>query len=125
MSVEPLKVGKKFIKIDNDAPKKSKVRTEHNISVDKSYSYTPKPNGNIDVDVFMDKLLKRLSSSSVIQNNNIYDDGDGIKPIEVDIKKEIYIDKLDENQVTVDKVVKGKVNNKLDKLRKLRTKNGS
>ena len=120
MSVEPLKIGKKFIKVESNLPKKPQVKTESKLPDNKSYSYVPKPNGNIDVDVFMDKLLKKLSSSSVIPTNNIYDDN--IKPVEVDIKKEIYIDKLDENQVTVDKVVEGKVNNKLDKLRALRKK---
>jgi hypothetical protein len=122
MSVEPLKVGKTFVKVENNIPPKQKLKVEDKPKDDRKYTYIPNSNGNIDVDVFMDKLLKKLSSSGITQNNNIYDDVYGVKPVEVDIKKEIYIDKLDENQVTVDKVVEGKVNNKLDKLRALRKK---
>ena len=73
----------------------------------------------------MDKLLNRLSSTGLTRSysNDIYDDN--VKPVEVDIKKEIYINKLDDNQIKVDSVVEGKVNNKLEKLRSLRVKNGS
>ena len=41
------------------------------------------------------------------------------RAIEVDIKREIAIGKLDTNAVKSEEI-KGKVNNKLDKLRKLR-----
>ena len=121
MSVEPLKVGQKFIKIEKGMKPTQKTQeqvSENKAPTEQTYMYNNQ-NGNIDVDVFMDKLLKKLSTSSLVMGKNIYDDS-VINPIEVDIKKEIYIDKLDDNQVTVDTVVEGKVNNKLDKLRALR-----
>ena len=47
----------------------------------------------------------------------------GVKAIEVDIKKEIAIGKADMSSIKSEEV-KGKVNNKLDKLKKLRRRNG-
>ena len=47
----------------------------------------------------------------------------GTKAIEVDIKKEIAIGKADMSSIKSEEV-KGKVNNKLDKLKKLRRRNG-
>ena len=44
-----------------------------------------------------------------------------VGPVEVDIKREIAIGKVDKNAVKSE-VTKGKVNNKLDKLRALRKK---
>ena len=55
MSVEPLKVGKKFIKVEDSLPKpKVESKNISSKSDKKSYTYIPQPNGNIDVDVFMD-----------------------------------------------------------------------
>jgi len=48
----------------------------------------------------------------------------GVKAIEVDIKKEIAIGKFDISIIKSDEV-KCKFNNKLDKLKKLRRRNGS
>ena len=48
----------------------------------------------------------------------------GVKAIEVDIKKEISICKADMSSIKSEEV-NGKVNNKLDKLKKLRRRNGS
>ena len=46
-----------------------------------------------------------------------------MKAIEVDIKKEIAIGKADMSSIKSEEY-KGKVNNKLDKLKKLRRRNG-
>ena len=122
MSVQPLKTGMKFFKIEgNEKPKPKIDKKESKSKKDDKHMYYREPNGNVDVEIFMDKLLKKISASGLTTGKNIYDDS-GIAPIEVDIKKEIYFDKLDDNQITVDKVVEGKVNNKLDKLRALRKK---
>ena len=123
MSVQPLKTGMKFVKLDNNKKTIPKIKENVTPKSEKNdkYSYHREPNGNVDVEVFMDKLLKKISSSGLIMGKNIYDDS-GIAPIEVDIKKELYLNKLDENHITVDTVVEGKVNNKLDKLRALRKK---
>ena len=48
----------------------------------------------------------------------------GVKAIEVDIKKEIAIGKVDMSAIKSEEV-KGKVNNKLNKLKALRKRNGS
>ena len=47
----------------------------------------------------------------------------GVKAVEVDIKKEIAIGKVDVSAVKSEET-KGKVNNKLNKLKKLRRRNG-
>jgi len=126
MSVEPLKVGKKFFKVEDNKNYVPKKKIKENDKGKKHiYNEYVVKNGNIDVDIFMDKLLSKLSSSGLTKSysDDIY--GDKVKPVEVDIKKEIYINKLDDNQMQVDSVVEGKVNNKLEKLRKLRSRNGS
>ena len=53
-------------------------------------------------------------------NLNVYDES-----VEVDIKRNVFLSKPDEANVKIDKVKKGKVNNKVNKLRALRKRNGN
>ena len=85
--------------------------------VKKKHTYTPEPNGNLQMEQMMGKLMNKLDNFD--SNSQT-----GVKAIEVDIKKEIAIGKADMSSIKSEEV-KGKVNNKLDKLKKLRRRNGS
>jgi len=68
----------------------------------------------------MSSMLGKLDKIKVQNGNiNVYDES-----IEVDIKRNIFLAKPDEAKVKIDNVKKGKVNNKVNKLRALR-KNGN
>ena len=83
---------------------------------ERKHTYTPEPNGNLQMEQMMGKLMNKI--------DNIGSDSQtGTKAIEVDIKKEIAIGKADMSSIKSEEV-KGKVNNKLDKLKKLRRRNG-
>ena len=53
-------------------------------------------------------------------NLNVYDES-----VQVDVKRNVFLAKPDEASVKIDKVKKGKVNNKVNKLRALRKRNGN
>tara|TARA_Y100000034_G_scaffold101191_1_gene125299 strand:+ start:76 stop:417 length:342 start_codon:yes stop_codon:yes gene_type:complete len=73
-----------------------------------------KSNQNIDIDSLSRALIANLSAINP-----------GVtKAIDVDIKREIAIGKVSKNAVKSEMIV-GKVNNKLDKLKALRNRNGS
>ena len=118
---------KKIIKYDTknpnfkEAPKEEKVvngnvRDDEDVYGERKHTYTPEPNGNLQMEQMMGKLMNKI--------DNIGSDSQtGTKAIEVDIKKEIAIGKADMSSIKSEEV-KGKVNNKLDKLKKLRRRNG-
>lgn len=89
---------------------------EDNIYGERKHTYTPDPNGNLQMEQLMGKLMNKLDNFSS-------DSQTGTNAIEVDIKREIAIGKVDSNAVKSEEI-KGKVNNKLDKLKKLRRRNG-
>ena len=74
-------------------------------------------NGNLQMTELMTGLINKLDGLKDL-NPNIVDKN---RAIEVDIKREIAIGKLDTNAIKSEEI-KGKVNNKLNKLRKLRRK---
>ena len=84
---------------------------------ERKHTYTPEPNGNLQMEQMMGKLMNKLDNFDSPSQT-------GTKAIEVDIKKEIAIGKADMSSIKSEEV-KGKVNNKLDKLKKLRRRNGS
>ena len=116
MSVKPLKTGMKFIQEDIG---KRKVFNEQVVS---------QTNNNLDLSKLFNMLSNKIDSIRTLPMN-IYGENNQSKtlnvgPVEVDIKREIAIGKVDKNAVKSE-VTKGKVNNKLDKLRDLRRrKNG-
>ena len=90
---------------------------EDDVYGERKHTYTPEPNGNLQMEQMMGKLMNKLDNFDSPSQT-------GVKAIEVDIKKEIAIGKADMSSIKSEEV-KGKVNNKLDKLKKLRRRNGS
>jgi len=127
MAVQQI-TGKRITKYDTSNPNfvekpKPKQEVSGNVQEDedvygeKKHTYTPEPNGNLQVEQMMGKLMNKLDNFDSKSQT-------GVKAIEVDIKKEIAIGKADMSSIKSEEV-KGKVNNKLDKLKKLRRRNGS
>tara|TARA_A100001201_G_scaffold4677_1_gene9133 strand:+ start:129 stop:536 length:408 start_codon:yes stop_codon:yes gene_type:complete len=96
--------------------KEKKVLPEENLYGERKHYYTPDKNGNLQMEQLMGKLMNKLDNFDSKSQT-------GIQAVEVDIKKEIAIGKVDLSAVKSEEV-KGKVNNKLDKLKKLRRRNG-
>ena len=127
MAVEPI-IGKKLVKYDTSSPNykptpkpkqevSGNIRDDENVYGERKHTYTPEPNGNLQMEQMMGKLMNKLDNFDSPSQT-------GVKAIEVDIKKEIAIGKADMSSIKSEEV-KGKVNNKLDKLKKLRRRNGS
>ena len=118
---------KRIIKYDTNSPnfkEQPKPEKEVNGNVveediygEKKHTYQP-DNGNLQMNEFMTGVLNKLDGLTV--NPDKLKNG---RAIEVDIKREIAIGKLDTNAVKSEEYV-GKVNNKLDKLKALRKRNG-
>ena len=126
MAVQQI-IGKRIKKFDeNDGNFQAKPqlkkevdgnKVEEDIYGERKHTYTPEPNGNLQMEELMGKVLNKLDNIPGSSQT-------GTKAIEVDIKKEIAIGKADMSSIKSEEV-KGKVNNKLDKLKKLRRRNGS
>jgi len=69
----------------------------------------------------MSTMMGKLDNIKV-HNGNISVSND--KSIEVDVKRNVFLSKADDSNVKIDNVKKGKVNNKVNKLRALR-RNGN
>ena len=119
--------GKRITKYDTSNPNfvekpKPEVKVSGNVQDDedvygeRKHTYTPEPNGNLQMEQMMGKLMNKLDNFDSPSQT-------GVKAIEVDIKKEIAIGKADMSSIKSEEI-KGKVNNKLDKLKKLRKRNG-
>ena len=126
MAVQQI-IGKKIIKFDErdgnfkPQPKPEKVvngnvQEDEDVYGEKKHTYTPDPNGNLQMEELMGKMLNKLDNIPGSSQT-------GTKAIEVDIKREIAIGKVDASAVKSEEY-KGKVNNKLDKLKALRRRNG-
>ena len=89
---------------------------EEDVYGERKHSYIPESNGNLKMEELMGKMLNKLDNIPGSSQT-------GTKAIEVDIKKEIAIGKADMSSIKSEEV-KGKVNNKLGKLKKLRKRNG-
>ena len=92
------------------------VQDDEDVYGERKHTYTPEPNGNLQMEQMMGKLINKLDNFDSPSQT-------GVKVVEVDIKKEIAIGKADMSSIKSEEV-KGKVNNKLDKLKKLRRRNG-
>jgi len=91
------------------------VEEDEDVYGERKHFYTPEPNGNLQMEQLMGKLINKL-------DNIPSDSQTGTNAIEVDIKREIAISKADINGVTSEEI-KGKVMNKKDKLKALRRRN--
>jgi hypothetical protein len=117
MAVQQLINGKVIIKKDGAIFNQQSKKKEKKVKLTNFYeeSYTNKT-GNIDVDELATAITARmLGGNARIPKTKV---------IEVDIQREIAVGKIDTDAVKSEEI-KGKVNNKLNKLRKLRQKNGS
>ena len=127
MAVEKL-TGKILTKYDTTSPNfkpiEKKVeevsgnvapKNEENVYGERKHYYTPEPNGNLQMEQMMGKLMNKIDNIGSESQT-------GTNAIEVDIKREIAIGKVDTAAVKSEEI-KGKVNNKLDKLKKLRRRN--
>ena len=120
-------VGKRIVKYDTSNPNyKEKPKPKQEVSgnvVDdediygeKKHSYIPEPNGNLQMEQMMGKLMNKLDNFDSKSQT-------GVKAVEVDIQREIAIGKVDSNAVKSEEF-KGKVKTKKDKLKALRRRNG-
>ena len=126
MAVQQI-IGKKITKFDTSNPNyqetpKSKKEVSGNVQDDddvygeRKHTYTPEPNGNLQMEQMMGKLMNKLDNFDSPSQT-------GIKAVEVDIQREIAIGKVDSNAVKSEEF-KGKVKTKKDKLKALRRRNG-
>ena len=90
---------------------------ENDIYNEKIHTYQP-DNGNLQMNEFMTGVLNKLDGLSV--NPKMVEKS---RAVEVDIKREIAIGKLDTNAVKSEEYV-GKVKTKKNKLKALRRRNG-
>ena len=89
-----------------------------NNSDKKVYQGEMKPTTNVygeEMKDMMTTMMGKLDNIKV-QNGNINVDNS----IEVDVKRNVFLSKADDSSVKIDNVKKGKVNNKVNKLRALR-----
>ena len=118
---------KKIIKYDTENPNFKETPVEEkvvsgNVKDDdmygeKKHTYQP-DNGNLQMNEMMTGIMNKLDGLTV--NPDIVKKS---RAVEVDIKREIAIGKADVSSIKSEEI-KGKVNNKLDKLKKLRRRNG-
>jgi len=123
MSVKPLKIGKKFFQVDNN---KRQVVVKAKDTPLYGYEKTNK-DGNLEFKDLMNTLINKIDTmagGSIDIYGQKLTSNNALKPVEVDIKKEIYINKADISKL-VSEEIKGKVETKIEKLRRLRKENGS
>ena len=105
--------------VEKPKPKKEvngNVKDDEDVYGEKKHYYTPDKNGNLQMEQLMGKLMNKL--------DGIPGGGQtGINAVEVDIKREIAIGKVDTTAVKSEEI-KGKVKTKKDKLKALRKRNG-
>ena len=120
---------KKIIKYDTKNPNfnpeslnKPKKEVSGNVQEDtdvygeRKHYYTPDSNGNLQMEELMGKVLNKLDNIPGSSQT-------GTKAVEVDIKREIAIGKVDTSAVKSEEYI-GKVKTKKDKLKALRRRNG-
>ena len=89
---------------------------DNDVYGERKHYYTPDSNGNLKMEELMGKMLNKLDNIPGGSQT-------GTKAVEVDIKREIAIGKVDTSAVQSEEI-KGKVKTKKDKLRELRKRNG-
>ena len=129
-------IGKQITKFDTEKlsknpnfvqPEKTEIKKEivngNNIENNSRGVYTQDDNVYGEkMESMMNTLMGKIDNIKVKNGNlNVYDENTAV---DVDIKRNVFLSKADDSNVKIDNVKKGKVNNKLDKLRALR-KNGS
>ena len=118
MSVKPLsKVGMIFVPEGKE--KSYKLR-----NAKKRNNIVSKQGQNLDVKELFDELIYKIDNMKISSNNNgnlnVYGEPKNLGAVDIDIKRNFSNYKADKTKIAIDEVQKGKVNNKLDKLRALR-----
>jgi hypothetical protein len=114
MSVESLNMGKVSFRSNSKPIKKiKKVERVSPTSTDSNVDTR-----NLNIDELMNRILNKIDTISTSPSNNIYDENK-IQPVDIDIKREISIGKVDKIAIKSEEI-KGKVVTKLDKLKELR-----
>ena len=90
------------------------VKDDEDVYGERKHTYTPEPNGNLHMEQMMGKLINKIDNFGTNSQT-------GTKAVEVDIKREIAIGKVDSNAIKSQEF-KGKVMNKKDKLKALRNR---
>ena len=93
------------------------VKEDEDVYGEKKHTYQP-DNGNLQMNEMMTGIMNKLDGLTV--NPDIVKKS---RAVEVDIKREIAIGKADVSSIKSEEI-KGKVNNKLDKIKALRKRNG-
>ena len=122
-------IGKVLTKYDTESPNfkpiEKKVeevsgnvtpKNEENVYGERKHYYTPDQNGNLQMEQLMGKLIHKIDNIPGQSQT-------GTKAVEIDIKREIAIGKVDASAVKSEEF-KGKVKTKKDKLKALRRRNG-
>ena len=122
-------IGKVLTKYDTESPNfkpiEKKVeevsgnvtpKNEQNVYGERKHYYTPDQNGNLQMEQLMGKLIHKIDNIPGQSQT-------GTKAVEIDIKREIAIGKVDASAVKSEEF-KGKVKTKKDKLKALRRRNG-
>ena len=128
MAVQQI-TGKRIIKHDTSSPNYKKpepkveevngnVKEDTDIYGEKKHTYQP-DNGNLQMNEMMTGIMNKLDGLTNVNPDIVKKN----RAVEVDIKREIAIGKADMSSIKSEEI-KGKVNNKLDKLKKLRKQNG-
>ena len=73
------------------------IKDDSDIYGERKHTYTPEPNGNLQMEELMGKVLNKLDNIPGSSQT-------GIKAIEVDIKKEIAIGKADMSSIKSEEV---------------------
>ena len=124
MAVEPI-IGKKLVKYDTSSPNykptpqskkevSGNVRDDDDVYGERKHTYTPTPNGNLKMEELMGKMLNKLDNIPGSSQT-------GTKAVEVNIKRDISIGKVDA-QAVKSEVLVNKVKSKKDKLKALRNR---
>ena len=92
------------------------VQDDEDVYGERKHTYTPEPNGNLQMEQMMGKLMNKIDNMGT-------DSQTGTKAVEVDIQREIAISMVDQNAVKSEEI-KGRVRTKKDKLKALRRRNG-
>ena len=135
MAVQQI-IGKQITKFDTEKlsknpnfvqPEKTEIKKEitSGNNVDNKSTGVYKEDTNVygeKMETMMNTLMGKIDNIKVKNGNlNVYDENTAV---DIDVKRNVFLSKADDSNVKIDNVKKGKVNNKLDKLRALR-KNGS
>ncbi len=135
MAVQQI-LGKQITKFDTEKlsknpnfvqPEEPQIKTEivSGNNIDNKSTGVYKEDTNVygeKMESMMNTLIGKIDNIKVKNGNlNVYDENTAV---DIDVKRNVFLSKADDSNVKIDNVKKGKVNNKLDKLRALR-KNGN